>query len=85
MNKQSLEQAVQLARTGKSRELARAARVLHGLPQGGWPQTQQAMRDLRGFLPIRELRDYTVSEFISACYATGGESGDGPYRSSFPG
>ena len=68
MAKQSLKQAVHLAKTGKSKALATAARCLHGLPEGGWPQTQQARLDILEYLPLRDMRSYTITEFIGATY-----------------
>jgi hypothetical protein len=67
-HKQSLEQALHLARTNKSRDLNRAASMLDGLPCGGWPQTTQALAELSDLLPLRDDRAYTVAEFIDAAY-----------------
>lgn len=48
------------------KDLHYAGTVLHGLPAGGWPETQQAVLCLEGHLPFQ--RKYTTSEFIEACY-----------------
>jgi hypothetical protein len=68
MSKQTLQQAVILARTGKSRDLSMAARILDHKPEGNWAETQQAMRELRGFLPLSSQRAYTWQEFVAAVY-----------------
>lgn len=66
--KQTLKQAMYLAETGKSRGLRRAALALDGLPDGGWPETQQAYGYIREELPFRHDRAYTLDEFIEAAY-----------------
>lgn len=70
---QTLKQAIHLARSGKSRDLARAAYYLHGLPVGGWGETSQAMVRIREELPLRADRDYTVGDFVSAAYEVRGD------------
>lgn len=72
MAKQTLKEAVHLAGTGKSRDLARAALALHGKPVGGWGETAQAMRDISEALPLRSLRAYSLEEFIGAVYEVDG-------------
>lgn len=83
--KQTLAQALELARTGKDRDLQRAARILHGLPEGGWGETQEAMRELEGHLPFDFQRDYTVAQFVAAAYTvSSGPTGfAGRYESRF--
>ena len=68
MKKQSLKQALYLIETGESESLSRAACYLDGCPVGGWGETTQARRQIVDELPHRELRSYTVSEFIAAVY-----------------
>lgn len=68
MTKQTLKQAIHLATTGESRDLRRAALALDGKPVGGWPETQQARREVRELLPLESLRGYTVLDFIEAAY-----------------
>ena len=70
MAKQTLEQAVHLAKTGKSKSLVIAAKSLLGCPVGGWGQTAQARLQVREELPLRSQRDYTLDEFIAAAYTT---------------
>jgi hypothetical protein len=65
---QSLNQALYLAFTGKSRSLAGCITELAGKPVGGWAETQQAKRHIRDELPVRSMRAYTLDEFISAAY-----------------
>ena len=69
--KQTLKQALQLAQSGKDRDLQAAAQILHGLPVGGWPETQERIRQLRELLPGHWARDYTTSQFIDAAYRVG--------------
>jgi hypothetical protein len=66
---QSLEQAITLARHGKSVSLVRAARALDGCPLGNWAETQQARLHLAGYLPPRSSRSYTIDQWIDAMYA----------------
>lgn len=68
MAKQTLNQAIMLARTGKSADLARAAVALNGLPEGGWAETKQARVRLIDDLPMKNAREYTADEFIAAIY-----------------
>lgn len=42
---------------------------LHGLPAGGWPETQQAIRQIEDQLPSPSARNYSVDEFIEAIYS----------------
>jgi hypothetical protein len=72
MARQTLVQAVHLALTGRSRDLARAAWVLDGKPIGGWPETQQAWREVVNELPFRHDRSYTVDHFVDAMYERDG-------------
>lgn len=76
-NVRSLEGAVYLARSGKSQDLNRAAVRLDGCPEGGWPETQQALTDIEGWLPSRSERAYGVGEFVGALYEV---DGAGRYR-----
>jgi hypothetical protein len=41
---------------------------LDGCPEGGWPETQQAISRLAEDLPHRSERSYTTSELIGAVY-----------------
>ncbi len=69
MATQTLEQAIHLAKSGKSHELRSAAVALEGLPVGGWGETEQARREgVLGQLPLRSQRSYTIDQFISAVY-----------------
>lgn len=66
--RQSLACAIRRARSGESRDLARAARALDGCPVGGWPETEQAKRAILNDLPLRSCRSYTVDQWIAAVY-----------------
>jgi len=66
---QTLKQAIHLARTGQDRSLARAAHYLDGCPEGGWGETDQAVRQIQDELPLRGERSYTLREFIEAAYS----------------
>lgn len=81
MEKQSLDQAVFLARTGKSEDMARAARCLNGLPVGGWAETEQAFMRLAEYLPQPHCRAYTVAELVDQLYEVRGANAwaDGRY------
>jgi hypothetical protein len=72
MTKQTLAQAIHLARAGKSRALVRAVHALDGKPPGGWGETMQAWREMVGDLPLRSQRDYTADEFVDAVYGVDG-------------
>lgn len=65
---QTLEQALFLARSEKSRDLVRAANALLNLPEGGWPDTRQAIESILAALPVRSERTYTLAEWIAAAY-----------------
>lgn len=41
---------------------------LAGCPAGGWPETEQAFRRIADALPLRDMRSYTVQQFVEACY-----------------
>lgn len=66
---QTLQQALHLAKSGKSRDLAFAANALTGCPEGGWAETDQARRQILEWLPLRCERGYTIDQFIAAAYA----------------
>ena len=70
MAKQTLKQAVYLAKSGQSKSLASAANSLLGCPVGGWGETEQAMHRVREELPLRSQRDYTLADFVGAVYTT---------------
>ncbi len=72
MTKQTLNQAVFLARSGKSHDLYTASRVLIHVPVGGWPETRQAFTRLAEMLPDREARAYTIEEFVAEMYVVRG-------------
>ena len=74
--KQSLKQAVVLARTPGT--LIGRCCGLEGLPIGDWPATKQAMAQLMDALPLRSQRSYTAAELVDALY---GDDGWGRYRS----
>lgn len=64
--KQSLRAAVRAIQTG-------AMQIhggLDGLPVGGWPETQQAVRQLEESIPGPWARSYTVEQIIDAVWAT---------------
>lgn len=42
---------------------------LAGCPEGGWPETQQAMRRIADELPLRDTRAYRVHDVVDALYA----------------
>jgi len=77
--KQTLKQALYLASSGKSHSLTLAAGALSGKPEGGWPETQQALNHLRDELPAPGLRSYTASEFVAGAYTV---DANGYYRST---
>jgi len=62
--KETLRQAVKLARTG--RRPVRAG--LDGCPVGGWARTQQALAGLAEELPHYTARHYTVDQLVDALY-----------------
>ena len=64
---QTLSSAVQAVTIGRLKV------GLDGLPIGGWPETQQAIRRLTEELPLRSQRSYTVSDLIDALYHTSGD------------
>jgi hypothetical protein len=41
---------------------------LGGCPEGGWGETAQAMGEIRGELPRRNERSFTVREAVDALY-----------------
>lgn len=63
--KQTLRKAVYQCLTGRG---LREALQLDGCPVGGWPETEQAWNVLLNALPVRDLRSYTVNEFVDAVY-----------------
>lgn len=67
MTKQTLDQAMYLARSGKSPSLRSAARALDGRIMGD-AATRQAMSDVRTGLPLQSQRSYTIEEFIACAY-----------------
>jgi hypothetical protein len=60
MAKQTIEQALQ------DDEIVRSISGLLGCPIGGWNETAQARAELRGQLPQRADRAYSVDELIEA-------------------
>lgn len=64
---QTLSSAVQAVTSGRFKS------GLDGLPIGGWPETQRAIRQLTDELPLRCERSYTVSDLIAALYHTSGD------------
>lgn len=62
--KQSLDAAVRAVREGRIRLTCGLA----GCPEGGWPETQQAMRRLAEELPMRDARSYHVSDLVYRIY-----------------
>jgi hypothetical protein len=63
MKKQTLKQAITTA------ERMGALRCgLGGCPQGGWPETRQAMERIEDCLPRREMRTYALQDFVDALY-----------------
>jgi hypothetical protein len=68
MKKQTLDQAVLLARSGKSKDLQRAAMYLSGCPTGGDPATVEAWQQMRDELPRPNEREYSEGEFVAAVY-----------------
>jgi hypothetical protein len=51
----------------KNRESVRSCGLV-GCPEGGWGETQQAMRRIQEELPFRDERLFTVREVIDALY-----------------
>lgn len=74
--RQTLDQALCLARLGHSRRLGQALNILHGVPLGGWSETRQAYSTLGELLPARSARAYTIEQFVEAAYSIR----DGRYR-----
>jgi hypothetical protein len=71
-SKKALKSAIEsLAAGTASRQIRIAAYALEGLPCGGWPQTQQAMRTIADNLPS----NVDVDEFVFAAYAVNDASG----------
>lgn len=64
MKKQTIYDVQRSLTNGRAKGLARALRNLEGLPVGSWPHTQQAIRVIRGELPIREFRAFTATKLI---------------------
>ena len=55
-----------IAQAMSSPAIRRALNGLVGCAEGGWGDTQQALRHLADALPIRQLRSYTRAELVSA-------------------
>ena len=45
---------------------------LLGCPEGGWPETAQARREILDALPARTARAYSVQNYIDAVYSIDG-------------
>lgn len=45
--------------------IRRALSGLVGCPQGGWGETVQAIDRIEAAIPLRENRDYTLTQLIS--------------------
>lgn len=84
--KQTLKQAIAIALSPSPRNnLAKAATILSGKPEGGWAETAQAKQELLGFLPFKSEREYTMEEFIEAMYKIEGGNNKqaGIYRTKY--
>lgn len=64
MATQTLKQAIAKANRGQISGLG----SLNGCPVGGWPETEQAKRQILESLPSRTERKYTLQELIDALY-----------------
>lgn len=78
MTKQTIEQAIHLASTGKSRGLRSAANSLDGHVMGD-AAARQAMSDVRLGLPVPSMRSYTLDQFVARAYTI---DSSGRYRSA---
>lgn len=66
MARMTLKQALHL----DTPNLNRARVALAGLPEGGWPETVQAEREIADALPLRDQRAFSLGDFIGAAYVT---------------
>lgn len=66
--KQTLDEAVYAAEHSLDDDLSLAADLLRGCPEGGWNETQESRDEIRGLLPHRQDRSYSLVEFIERCY-----------------
>lgn len=64
--RESLARCLRELRQGRRRYLAGALRGLAGCPVGAWAETDQAMRQVLGAMPIRMCRAYTLDDLISS-------------------
>lgn len=51
----------------------RACTTLDGLPVGGWPETQQAIRAVANELPLPSERSYTLHDLLTAAFSVGAD------------
>ena len=68
--KQTLKQALHLAQSGESKNLALAANRLHGVVDAQGGEYAEAVEAITGWLPARDDREYTVAEWIAATTRT---------------
>lgn len=61
----TLDQALFLARTGRSKSLRLAAFRMHGIPINDG-RIDEAWNDLAGWLPHRSERDFTINDWVRA-------------------
>jgi hypothetical protein len=66
MRKQSLKQAIRIIDAGGMGDVLRCG--LDGCPEGGWPETKQAILRMCEELPPRSERSYTVYDIIEVFY-----------------
>jgi hypothetical protein len=64
MGMQTLKQAIAKANRGEIRGIG----SLDGCPVGGWPETEQAKRQILDSLPSKSDRKYALQELIDALY-----------------
>jgi hypothetical protein len=78
MRRQTLKQMISQIKTGRAVNVARALSSLEGCPDGGWAETDQAMRRLVDELPRRAERSYTLAELVTATCSV--DEATGRYR-----
>lgn len=64
----TIKQAIFLINSSDASNLKRAAIALDGLPEGGWPETAQAIMRLTNELPVRSNRDWSVRDLIKEAF-----------------
>lgn len=73
MAKQTIEQALHLARSRKSKSLTHAASLLDGVEIANDAARITARNEVEGHLPHRTDRAYTLQQWVNAAYDTRGD------------